>query len=99
MITKKYKILITGGAGFIGSNLVDHFLSLGHKIVCLDDLSTGFEKNISHSFSPTSKQLCKFSSLNFHEFIALAINGKIFFLKYHSIYLPPNFLKFSESII
>lgn len=38
------KILITGGAGFIGSNLVDYFLSQGHKVVCLDDLSTGFKK-------------------------------------------------------
>ena len=44
-------ILITGGAGFIGSNLVDHFLSLGHKIVCLDNLETGFEKNIKHNYS------------------------------------------------
>lgn len=45
------KILITGGAGFIGSNLVDHFLNLGYKVVCLDDLSTGFEHNIKHNFS------------------------------------------------
>ncbi len=45
------KILITGGAGFIGSNLIDHFLKLGHKVVCLDDLSTGFEHNIAHNFN------------------------------------------------
>ena len=49
-MSNKYKILITGGAGFIGSNLTDHFLSLGHKVIVLDDLSTGFEKNISHHF-------------------------------------------------
>ncbi len=35
------KILITGGAGFIGSNLIDYFLEKGHKVVCLDNLSTG----------------------------------------------------------
>jgi UDP-N-acetylglucosamine/UDP-N-acetylgalactosamine 4-epimerase len=46
----KYKILITGGAGFIGSNLIDHFLQLGHKVVCLDNLSTGFEHNIEHHY-------------------------------------------------
>ncbi len=40
------KILITGGAGFIGSNLVGHFLNEGHEVVCLDNLSTGFEHNI-----------------------------------------------------
>jgi UDP-N-acetylglucosamine 4-epimerase len=43
------KILVTGGAGFIGSNLVDHFLSLGHQVVCLDNLSTGYKKNIEHN--------------------------------------------------
>jgi UDP-N-acetylglucosamine 4-epimerase len=44
------KILVTGGAGFIGSNLVDHFLGEGHEVVCLDNLATGFEKNIEHNF-------------------------------------------------
>lgn len=44
------KILVTGGAGFIGSNLVDHFLEMGHEVVCLDNLSTGYEKNIIHNF-------------------------------------------------
>ena len=33
-----YRILITGGAGFIGSNLTDHFLNQGHNVVVLDDL-------------------------------------------------------------
>ncbi|HDR03846.1 MAG TPA: SDR family oxidoreductase [Candidatus Marinimicrobia bacterium] len=44
------KILITGGAGFIGSNLVDYFLERGHEVVCLDNLATGFEHNIAHNF-------------------------------------------------
>jgi len=44
------KILITGGAGFIGSNLVDHFLGKEHEVVVLDNLATGFEKNIAHHF-------------------------------------------------
>ena len=44
------KILITGGAGFIGSNLIDHFLKAGHKVVCLDNLATGFEHNIRHHY-------------------------------------------------
>ena len=42
------KILITGGAGFIGSNLCEHFVNKGDTVVCLDNLSTGFMHNISH---------------------------------------------------
>lgn len=40
------KILITGGAGFIGSNLCEHFLNKKYKIVCLDNFSTGHLHNI-----------------------------------------------------
>lgn len=40
------KILITGGAGFIGSNLCEFFVQKGHEVVCLDNLSTGFKHNI-----------------------------------------------------
>lgn len=45
------KILITGGAGFIGSNLCDHFISKGYQVVCLDNFATGFRKNIQHHLS------------------------------------------------
>lgn len=43
---KDSKFLVTGGAGFIGSNLCEAILELGYKVVCLDNLSTGQEKNI-----------------------------------------------------
>ena len=39
-------ILITGGAGFIGSNLSEYFLRLGHKVVCLDNFATGHRHNL-----------------------------------------------------
>ena len=42
-------VLITGGAGFIGSHLVDHHLQLGHKVHAVDDLSTGFGTNLSEA--------------------------------------------------
>lgn len=41
------KIIVTGGAGFIGSNLVDALIELGHRVLVLDDLSTGLQKNIN----------------------------------------------------
>jgi len=44
-------IVITGGAGFIGSNLCDHFIAKGYKVVCLDNFATGFKKNIQHHLS------------------------------------------------
>lgn len=43
---KQKKILITGGAGFIGSNLCEYFLNLGAIITCLDNFSTGHRHNI-----------------------------------------------------
>ena len=41
------KILVTGGAGFIGSNVVDKFIDLGHEVVVVDDLSSGFRHNVN----------------------------------------------------
>lgn len=41
------KILVTGGAGFIGSHIVEAFLSAGHKVCVVDDLSTGFKHNVA----------------------------------------------------
>ena len=42
------RTVITGGAGFIGSHLVDAFLRQGHDVLCLDNLATGSERNLAH---------------------------------------------------
>ena len=44
----KKRILVTGGAGFIGSNLVDYLLKRGDEVLCLDNLSTGTKRNLDH---------------------------------------------------
>lgn len=46
----KKNILVTGGAGFIGSNLCEHFLGQGHRVVCLDNFSTGHRHNLTTFF-------------------------------------------------
>jgi UDP-N-acetylglucosamine 4-epimerase len=48
MPLSKFKILITGGAGFIGSNLCEYFLGKGHKVICLDNFATGHRHNIQY---------------------------------------------------
>lgn len=46
---KRLKILITGGAGFIGSNITDKYVLAGHKVVIVDNLITGKKENINPS--------------------------------------------------
>src|SRR5687768_5712725 len=41
-------ILVTGGAGFLGSHLCDRLLKDGHEVVCIDNLFTGEKSNIAH---------------------------------------------------
>ena len=42
------RILVTGGAGFLGSHLIDRLLAQGHEVLCLDNLFTGTKRNIDH---------------------------------------------------
>jgi len=42
------RILVTGGAGFLGSHLVDRLLAAGHEVLCVDNLFTGTKRNIDH---------------------------------------------------
>lgn len=51
------RILVTGGAGFIGSHVVDRYLWLGHEVAVLDDLSTGRRENVNPKATLFEKSL------------------------------------------
>jgi len=42
------RILVTGGAGFLGSHLIDRLMAQGHEVICADNLFTGTKRNIEH---------------------------------------------------
>ncbi|MCL4511909.1 MAG: SDR family oxidoreductase [Bacteroidetes bacterium] len=66
------RVLITGGAGFIGSHLCDRFLAEGDEVVCMDNFLTGSPDNIAHLFGNSK---FKFIQYNVTDFIY--IEGKI----------------------
>ncbi len=45
------RILVTGGAGFLGSHLIDRLIAAGHDVLCVDNLFTGAKRNIEHLLS------------------------------------------------
>jgi UDP-glucose 4-epimerase len=51
------KILVTGGAGFIGSHLVDKLIELGHEVVVIDNLSSGKRENVNSTASFVEKDI------------------------------------------
>ena len=50
----KPKVLVTGGAGFMGSHLTNELMQRGHQVIVLDDLSGGFEENVN----PEAQFIC-----------------------------------------
>ena len=46
------RVVVAGGAGFLGSHLCDHLIARGDTVVCLDDLSTGSRENVAHLLGP-----------------------------------------------
>ena len=80
------RVFITGGAGFIGSHLADHYVNAGHQVTLLDNFSTGSTANIAHLDGKVSTidgdirnvelidQLTKDSDLVLHMAAALGVN-------------------------
>ena len=53
------KILVTGGAGFVGSHLCERLLGQGHEVLCVDNFFTGTRRNIAHLFSQPGFELLR----------------------------------------
>lgn len=71
------RVLVTGGAGFIGSHLIKHLLKLGHEVICVDDLSTGLLNNIKEfldwsNFDFIQRDIIEPLNLDVHEVYNLA---------------------------
>ncbi|WP_428231349.1 SDR family oxidoreductase [Flavobacterium sp.] len=67
-------ILITGGAGFIGSNLSEYFLGLGHKVICLDNFATGHHHNLKDFINNPNYKLIEGDIRNIKDCIS-AVEG------------------------
>ncbi|MEW6750241.1 MAG: UDP-glucuronic acid decarboxylase family protein [Candidatus Latescibacterota bacterium] len=59
------RILITGGAGFIGSHLCDRFLGQGHRVICIDNLLTGRSANVARHFDNPDFTFVHYDVTNF----------------------------------
>jgi UDP-glucuronate decarboxylase len=53
------KLLVTGGAGFIGSHLCERLLEIGHEVICVDNYYTGSNKNIDHLKSNSNFEIIR----------------------------------------
>lgn len=84
------RVLITGGAGFIGSHLCDRFILEGHRVVAIDNLITGSIDNISHLLSNTSFEFIHHDVSN-HIFVPGDIDAVLHFASPAS---PPDYLKY-----
>jgi UDP-N-acetylglucosamine 4-epimerase len=73
-IIQNKKVLVTGGGGFIGSNLVDALLDQGNEVVCLDNFSTGKRENLQFALQSGKFKLIEGDIRNFED-CALAVEG------------------------
>lgn len=82
------RIVITGGAGFLGSYLTDRCLAEGHEVVAVDNLVTGNLDNLAHIDSP------KFSFLNQNISDGISVDGNVdFILQFASPASPVDYLE------
>ncbi len=83
------RVLITGGAGFLGSHLCDKFISEGFEVICMDNFITGSPDNIAHLFGNSRFQFIHHDVTNY-----IYVEGKVdFVLHFASPASPLDYLK------
>ena len=73
------KILITGGAGFIGSHIQDAYINKGHNVIVIDNLSTAEKKNINSKSIFYNADITKYDEIN-----EIIKNEKIEIISHHA---------------
>ena len=66
-ILRNNRVLVTGGAGFIGSNLIDSLLIAGNKVRCLDNFSTGRKENLKSFIGNRNFELLEGDIRNYND--------------------------------
>jgi dTDP-glucose 4,6-dehydratase len=83
------RVIVTGGAGFVGSHLCDRFLSLGHHVIAVDNLITGSQANIEHLATNPDFE---FRNIDISE--SFQIEGEVdAIMQFASPASPPHYLK------
>lgn len=86
----KKTVLITGGAGFLGSHLCDKFIEEGYKVICMDNLITGKVENIEHHFGNPDFQFIYYDVTNY-----IHVPGNLdYILHFASPASPVDYLKY-----
>ena len=76
------KVLVTGGAGFIGSHLVDRLLDKGQNVLCIDNFTLGSKENLEYAFTKKNFELVELDLNNFDELNKLFATNNFKFV-YH----------------
>ncbi|HEN21060.1 MAG TPA: SDR family oxidoreductase [Desulfobacteraceae bacterium] len=84
------RILVTGGAGFLGSHLCDRFTAEGHDVICLDNFFTGAKRNIAHLLGKPNFELLRHDLvqpifLEVDEIYNLACPASPFYYQYNPV--------------
>ena len=84
----KKRVLVTGGAGFLGSHLCEKLLERGDYVICLDDLSSGFKENISIFETNNNFCVCYFYDNIHFDFVFLEFSLLLSCVSQHLNFMP-----------